>query len=769
MKNNKGFTLVELLAVIALIAILAVVGIATYRGINESSKNKTLEAKKTQIKAAAEKWARENNITNRTTISVNTLVVEGYITADEVNPSGLATIKNPVTGKNMICNVIEISFENGAVKTIFNDKIEDCKLANQSLDDTKINITIKDSANNNLTGTGSIAKWTNKDIVVIVNSNEYDTKATSISYDFEGNTVTKDKTTLQKYEGTDYMSKEDTTFYYNVFYIESELILNTKLIVTYEIPGEGTKSREYTIRFDKEEATASLKENSDWSQNNQSIEIKVEDGKGSGPLYYYISTDPNNYEESSRKPASYKTTITNLEVGKYYIWTEDNAGNRSTNYKLEVELNNVDKITPGCEIMFSGTEGLHNWYISPVTPSTRNTPAASVSGVNIGLSNTSEPTYSNFAAYNTQTTVTGPTRNTETTRAGVDYFCHVRSLAGKTDNATRNLKIDMTPPTVTLDITSDNNYTQTKQLHFTVTDNLSGIDRVTTIFFQWQAVDGTGTGLSSTMAFDATPGASTTTDLYIVSRNMTGIYYLYVDVTDVHDYAGNYATSLNGGPPIVTLGPYYFDNRAPSCNVGSISQQCTTGGVSCVVTCTDEHSGVATCPGAQSGLKSSTTFTATDQAGNVNTCGINISSTTQYNKQNCSKYHKYNCNCGWTNASDDCWQTDTYESHDTDTVRIGCTGCYDYSTCRKSYQCCRSRYVCDTCTDYSQCDGWGNASAWQNNQITGCNYPDCKVNSRKVYHSGGTCSAGNYSGTGSCINTGLSHGQDVQPYPSVCN
>ena len=66
MKKSRGFTLVEMLAVIVLIAVLTVVAVSTYRGINESSKQKTLEAKIEQITTAAEKWARENNITSRT-------------------------------------------------------------------------------------------------------------------------------------------------------------------------------------------------------------------------------------------------------------------------------------------------------------------------------------------------------------------------------------------------------------------------------------------------------------------------------------------------------------------------------------------------------------------------------------------------------------------------------------------------------------------------------------------------------------------------------
>ena len=137
MKNKKGFTLVEMLAVIVLIAVLSVVAVSTYRGINKSSKKKTLEAKIEQIESAAEKWARENNITNGMNISVNNLVVEGYLTADEVGTDGLALIKNPVTGENIVCNTIDITLKNGVIETKFNNTIQNCKLATQSLVDSK--------------------------------------------------------------------------------------------------------------------------------------------------------------------------------------------------------------------------------------------------------------------------------------------------------------------------------------------------------------------------------------------------------------------------------------------------------------------------------------------------------------------------------------------------------------------------------------------------------------------------------------------------------
>ena len=69
--KRDGFTLVEMLAVIVLIALLAGIAIGTYTRVNESAKKKTLETKIAEIKTAAEKWARENNVTNKTILISN--------------------------------------------------------------------------------------------------------------------------------------------------------------------------------------------------------------------------------------------------------------------------------------------------------------------------------------------------------------------------------------------------------------------------------------------------------------------------------------------------------------------------------------------------------------------------------------------------------------------------------------------------------------------------------------------------------------------------
>ena len=712
-KNNKSFlkvgafTLVEMMAVIVIIAVLSVVAVSTYHGVNESTKQKALDAKIEEMKISAEKWARENNITNRTTISVNTLVVEGYLSADSANADGLSSIINPVTGDNMICNTIDLLFDKGQMKTIYNNNIKNCKLASQSLVDSNIKIKIIDANGVDKTGRGSISNWTNKDVIVIVSSTTYDNKATSISYDFEGSTITKNKENHSRYTGNSFLTRNDADDYYNIFYIDAALLLNSKIIITYDIPGEGTKSRAYTIRIDQEEATALLQNSSTWLTEDSEVNIVLDDGKGSGTKCFYLTDSPTwNASEAKKYETNYKGKLSNISLGKHYVWTEDNAGNLSTTYKLVIDINNIDKETPGCEILFRGTEGLNGWYISNVTPVARNNPVAIVSGVNIGLSRTNTATYSSFAEYQTQTEVQLETITTETTRNGINYYCFVKSLAGKKNNSNRNLKIDKTPPTVTIDTTSDTNYTKLKSIRISVSDALSGLPDDVSIKYRWVRSDGNSSNWFTNEVINRTPGVNGTINLGSahVPYNLTGIYTLEFDISGIHDFAGNYATNVNNQGQ--SFGPYYFDNTPPECNVGNIGNQCETNGVTATVTCSDKDSGVANCAGStssssnKSGITASQSYTVTDKAGNTNTCSIDITATNQTRKNICNR--------GKTCAE---------------------AGCASASTCTSS---CCGTHDCG----YTFCDTWASACAaeggtfYQNSDATLGHTGCCKVSAR---------------------------------------
>ena len=200
MKYKKnGFTLVELLAVIAIIAILGVTAVAAYNGITQRTKEKAYEAKVKLIEESAIKWASENNVNYKTQISVNKLIVQGYLQADSVNDLGEIFIENPVTGENLVCKVIDLSRTNGEYDANFLASKDNCNLSEQAVIDGMINVDAYGSDGNQILFSDNYLNWTNKNISLIVSSDEFsEEKIASISYDFEGDTVTKNVSGLSK-------------------------------------------------------------------------------------------------------------------------------------------------------------------------------------------------------------------------------------------------------------------------------------------------------------------------------------------------------------------------------------------------------------------------------------------------------------------------------------------------------------------------------------------------------------------------------------------
>ncbi len=74
--NNKGITLVELLAVISILGILTLVGTGAYLKYKTDSVDKGLEALKKSSLNAAENYFYDHNVT---TVTLETLVNQGYL------------------------------------------------------------------------------------------------------------------------------------------------------------------------------------------------------------------------------------------------------------------------------------------------------------------------------------------------------------------------------------------------------------------------------------------------------------------------------------------------------------------------------------------------------------------------------------------------------------------------------------------------------------------------------------------------------------------
>lgn len=98
MKNKKGFTITEILVVIAVIGLILAIAIPSIVGIRKKSNERLLESKKDIILVAAELYAKDKGWTKDTEMYVYQLVDEGYITPDIKNGSDNCSGENTLNG-----------------------------------------------------------------------------------------------------------------------------------------------------------------------------------------------------------------------------------------------------------------------------------------------------------------------------------------------------------------------------------------------------------------------------------------------------------------------------------------------------------------------------------------------------------------------------------------------------------------------------------------------------------------------------------------------
>ena len=123
--NNKGFTLVELIAVIILLALVAAIGTYSITAIINGSKDKNYKLLINEIKAGAELYYQECKYANNDKISceltgnnyvttLGDLVRYGYITGNS-QASGTYSIVNTKNNADISNCQITISYSNGTV------------------------------------------------------------------------------------------------------------------------------------------------------------------------------------------------------------------------------------------------------------------------------------------------------------------------------------------------------------------------------------------------------------------------------------------------------------------------------------------------------------------------------------------------------------------------------------------------------------------------------------------------------------------------------
>ena len=352
MKNNKGFTLMELLLSISVLALIMLIAVPSYIGISNAVRKNQRENIISKIETAASKYAFD---TGETLIFVDKLITEGYLDSDDEK----GNLDDPVNNLRMNCYVVEMTRENSYYKAEFkNDKNydEDGVCNYNKLEESSSNVSI--------IATGEkIGDWYKGKVTLTATSNK-------VVIDCTNNTC--------KWTSSSGLDKNGESIE-----VDSKGILNTKYTFQYTIYNQ----EDNTVTRYKDAMTLKIDNEAPVIYNEQitvtdryvytdkkTVKIIASDGKGSGISGYALSKDVSvcsaselKYQESN----SFKVE----EAGTYKVCVKDKVNNYSEynleikyinpKYTVKVSSNNESygTVSPGSQTVSSG--GTLTFTISP--------------------------------------------------------------------------------------------------------------------------------------------------------------------------------------------------------------------------------------------------------------------------------------------------------------------------------------------------------------------------------------------------------------------
>ena len=295
MKNKKGFTLTELIAVLVVLSILITSSVAVFINIRNSVLRKEKNNLITYLETKAIEYANETNVT---AVSVEDLIKIGLIKPDDETD-----IYDPVTRESMNCYIIDLVWEDGEYKAKFGSNVgKNGTTCNEYT--RRKNLVICQVVGNNCNDIKN-EQWFKDDITI------------GLKF-VNGKRIIKES-------GYEISWKSNT----GISSIEDTIKTNVDLIANINYTAKVIKDNEVSeasqiVNIDKEAPIINeIKYNTNWSKSKE-IEIIASDGLGSGAGGYVIVLE-------NEKCSGYNTNnkITIKSNGNYKVCIKDKAGNET--------------------------------------------------------------------------------------------------------------------------------------------------------------------------------------------------------------------------------------------------------------------------------------------------------------------------------------------------------------------------------------------------------------------------------------------------------
>lgn len=336
--KNRGFTLVELIAVIAILAVILLLSLGVFTTVQQSVLDSQYNNLIIDIEAKAEDYARDIGTTDILYINVDFLIKNGYIQADDDN-----YIYDPRDNSIMNCYKIHVMFADGQYTADFledeNDLNEDNTCNTEELITGEIDILCNGGkCSNDWVGNDITLTLSGKDNSEILNST---VEWTSLL----GTYVIQGPGEEKKLE------------------IIPETVLDTIYSVTVKINDKVYYTNK-NIKIDKE--GPSLIENTISIGSNQKLSIDASDLSGSGITGIALAN--GSCDDVTYSMADIPITSS----GKYTLCMQDAVGNVSSKEiqinKVKFNYNDLSNPNPREEDMFYLVDDPNINLIKPTRP-----------------------------------------------------------------------------------------------------------------------------------------------------------------------------------------------------------------------------------------------------------------------------------------------------------------------------------------------------------------------------------------------------------------